>query len=81
MGEHSISKAYLRCIGSPYLYFLSGYRRVSNLHFPLDHFFIHFVGSESWLRSIVGAILTSILSYLLFDTWLQANLPRGISGF
>ena len=40
-----------------------------------------FVGSENWLRSIVGAVLTSILSYLLFDTWLQANLPKGILGF
>ena len=49
--------------------------------FLLILFLIHFVGSENWLRSIVGAVLTSILSYLLFDTWLQANLPKGILGF
>jgi putative tricarboxylic transport membrane protein len=49
--------------------------------FLLILFFIHFVGSENWLISIVGAVLTSILSYLLFDTWLQANLPKGILGF
>ncbi len=49
--------------------------------FLLILFFIHFVGSENWLRSILGAVLTSILSYLLFDTWLQANLPKGIFGF
>ncbi len=49
--------------------------------FLLILFFVHFVGSENWLRSIVGAVMTSILSYLLFDTWLQANLPKGILGF
>ncbi len=49
--------------------------------FLLILFFIRFVGSENWLKSIVGAILTSILCYLLFDKWLQANLPRGILGF
>ncbi len=49
--------------------------------FLLILFFIRFVGSENWLKSIVGAILTSIFCYLLFDKWLQANLPRGIFGF
>ena len=43
--------------------------------------FIRFVGSENWFKSIIGAILTSIFCYLLFDKWLQANLPRGILGF
>jgi len=42
---------------------------------------IRFVGSENWPKSIAGAILTSALCYLLFDKWLQANLPRGILGF
>jgi putative tricarboxylic transport membrane protein len=49
--------------------------------FLLILFFIRFVGSENWFKSIVGAILTSIFCYLLFDKWLQANLPRGILGF
>lgn len=49
--------------------------------FLLILFLIHFVGSERWFKSIVGAILTSIFCYLLFDKWLQANLPRGILGF
>jgi len=49
--------------------------------FLLIFLFIRFVGSENWLKSIVGGILTSIFCYLLFDKWLQANLPRGILGF
>jgi len=49
--------------------------------FFLIFFLIHFVGSENWLRSVLGAVLTSILSYLLFDTWLKAQLPKGIFGF
>ena len=49
--------------------------------FLLILFFIRFVGSENWFKSIIGAILTSIFCYLLFDKWLQANLPRGILGF
>jgi len=49
--------------------------------FLLILFFIRFVGSENWPKSIAGAILTSIFCYLLFDKWLQANLPRGIFGF
>ncbi len=49
--------------------------------FLLILFLIRFVGSEKWPKSIAGAILTSALCYLLFDKWLQANLPRGILGF
>lgn len=49
--------------------------------FLLIFFFIHFVGSEGWLKSVIAAGLTSILSHFLFDTWLQANLPKGILGF
>ncbi len=49
--------------------------------FFLVFFLIYVVGSENWLKSILGALLTSILSYLLFDTWLKAQLPKGIFGF
>ncbi len=49
--------------------------------FLLILFLIRFVGYENWRKSIAGAILTSTLCYLLFDKWLQANLPRGILGF
>ena len=49
--------------------------------FFLIFFLIYFVGSESWLKSILGAGLTSFLSYLLFDVWLKAQLPKGIFGF
>lgn len=42
---------------------------------------MRYVGSEPWLKSILGAVLSSILTYLLFETWLSAQLPRGIFGF
>lgn len=49
--------------------------------FFLIFFLIYFVGSENWLKSVLGAGLTSILSHLLFDIWLKAQLPKGIFGF
>ena len=42
---------------------------------------VRFVGFQTWLRSILTAIGTTILSYLVFEIWLQAQLPRGIFGF
>lgn len=56
------------------------------LGFIIDSFFlilflIRYMGSQTWIRSILWAGLSSILSYLLFETWLQAQLPRGIFGF
>lgn len=43
--------------------------------------FIRFVGPQSWLASFLGAGLTSIISYLLFETCLKTELPKGIFGF
>lgn len=42
---------------------------------------LRFVDPQSWPLSLVGGGLTSILSYLLFETWLKSQLPRGIFGF
>ena len=42
---------------------------------------IRFVGPQTWLNSFLVAGLTSIISYLLFETWLKAQLPKGILGF
>lgn len=42
---------------------------------------IRFVDPLPWLTSLLGSGLASILSYLLFETWLKAQLPRGILGF
>ncbi len=32
---------------------------------------------ETWLRAIVGAVVASVISYVLFGVWLQVQLPRG----
>ena len=42
---------------------------------------VHYAGSRTWFVSILCGGLSSILSYLLFETWLKAQIPRGIFGF
>jgi len=42
---------------------------------------VRFAVSRSWLSSILIGGLSSILSYLLFETLLKAQLPKGIFGF
>jgi putative tricarboxylic transport membrane protein len=42
---------------------------------------IRFIGPQSWWTSLWGAGLTAVLSYLFFEAWLKAQLPRGILGF
>ena len=42
---------------------------------------MRYAGSNTWFISILGGAMSSILSYLLFETWLRAQLPWGILGF
>jgi len=49
--------------------------------FLLIFLLLRFVDPRSWMTSLIGGGITSILSYLLFETWLKAQLPRGILGF
>lgn len=49
--------------------------------FPLMLILFRYIGYQSWLISIVGASLSSIIAYLLFEIWLNAQLPKGIFGF
>lgn len=49
--------------------------------FLLILFLTRYMGSQRWRESFLCAGLSSILSYLLFETWLKAQLPRGIFGF
>ena len=42
---------------------------------------VRLAASRSWLSSIFIGGLSSILSYLLFETLLRAQLPKGIFGF
>jgi putative tricarboxylic transport membrane protein len=55
------------------------------LGFIIDTFFLilfltRYMGSQTWKRSILCGVSSSILSYLLFETWLKAQLPRGMFG-
>jgi putative tricarboxylic transport membrane protein len=49
--------------------------------FLLIIFLTRYMGSQTWKRSIICGVSSSILSYLLFETWLKAQLPKGIFGF
>ncbi|OHE25293.1 MAG: hypothetical protein A3J94_03555 [Syntrophus sp. RIFOXYC2_FULL_54_9] len=40
-----------------------------------------FIDPETWLTSLLGGGLSSILLYLIFETWLEAQLPKGFFGF
>jgi len=59
---------------------------LETLGFIICSFFLvltlmRYVGPQPWRTSIIGAVFSSIISYLLFETWLQAQLPKGIFGF
>jgi hypothetical protein len=49
--------------------------------FFLILFLMRLVDPLPWVTSLLGSGLASILSYLLFETWLKAQLPKGIFGF
>jgi hypothetical protein len=38
-------------------------------------------GFQSWLHSLITALLTTSLSYLFFNFWLGVRFPRGVLGF
>jgi len=42
---------------------------------------MRYAGSQTWVATILGGGLASILSYLLFEVLLKSQLPRGILGF
>jgi putative tricarboxylic transport membrane protein len=41
-------------------------------------FLLKFVGTQSFKRSLIVAIGGTIVSYLIFETWLQCMLPKGL---
>lgn len=38
-------------------------------------------GKQRWLLQGIGALTTSIITYLLFCIWFEVQLPKGIFGF
>ena len=49
--------------------------------FALLVFFFRALQRQSWLVVVMGSLVTSLLSYLVFKTWLGINLPGGLVGF
>ena len=49
--------------------------------FALLIFFFRALQRQSWLVVVTGSAATSLLSYLVFKTWLGVNLPGGFVHF
>ena len=49
--------------------------------FALLVFFFRALQRQSWLVVAAGSLATSLLSYLVFKTWLGINLPGGLLHF
>jgi len=48
--------------------------------FILVFFLLKVIERKGWAVTVLVALLASLCSYVLFDLWLQATLPRGIWG-
>lgn len=81
MGSGSISEAHFRHPHADRLSFLMKLLGYIICSFLLILVFMRYTGSQTWAASILGAALSSSLSYLLFETWLKGQLPEGIFGF
>jgi hypothetical protein len=59
---------------------------LKSLGFLLTTFFLivylfRVIESMAWRKVLIGAILTAFGSYIVFEVWLEAQLPTGIFGF
>jgi hypothetical protein len=59
---------------------------LKSLGFLLTTFFLivylfRIIESMAWRKVLIGAILTAFGSYVVFEVWLEAQLPTGIFGF
>jgi hypothetical protein len=44
-------------------------------------FLLRAIDPQKWLVVILGATLTPLITYMVFQVWLGTNLPAGIFGF
>ena len=49
--------------------------------FGLLIFLLKVIVPQSWTRVLCSAFLSTLASYVIFDVWLKAQLPRGFIGF
>jgi putative tricarboxylic transport membrane protein len=44
-------------------------------------FLMKAVQPQRWLTAILGAVITALSAYILFEFWLECQLPKGLWGF
>jgi putative tricarboxylic transport membrane protein len=44
-------------------------------------FILGFVEGKTWTFTILSSILVTVAAYLIFQTWLETQLPKGLFGF
>lgn len=49
--------------------------------FGLLIFLLKVIVPQSWTRVLCSALLSTLASYVIFEIWLKAQLPRGFIGF
>ena len=72
----------LKVMGALVLYavFLKSLGFLSTTFFLIVYLF-RIIEPMAWKRVLIGAILTALGSYVVFEVWLEAQLPAGIFGF
>ena len=63
-----------------YAYFLTDLGFILNTTLLLI-FVFKYLGPQSWRKSIIQALLSSAITYLIFGIWLSVQFPRGFLGF
>ena len=49
--------------------------------FGLLVFLLKVIVSQRWARVLVSALLSTLMSYVIFEIWLKTQLPKGFIGF
>jgi len=48
--------------------------------FLIMGFMFRVIEPQRWRTVLAGAFLSAVIAYLIFDTWLQVELPKGLLG-
>lgn len=76
------TKRILLTIAFLILYVLAlGYLGFALTTFLFIFFLLRFIEPQAWLTVLLGAGLTTGLSYIVFEVWLKGSLPTGFLGF
>ena len=83
MGGFKLGQLWMKAVfflSGSFIYIIIIWERIGYLiGTPFFLFFLlKFVGSQSFKRSAIISIISTIVSYLVFETWLQCMLPKGL---